>query len=418
MKILHLNYSDTQGGAARAVTRIHQSQLDVGIDSHLHVQQIQNDTNENICGPSFLDFIYHRLRAQVSRLLVKSLNTQNPIRHSPAIFPSLWPSKINKSDFDIVNLHWVANEMLSISDVAKIKKPIVWNAHDMWLFCGAEHVTEDTRWVDGYRLDNRPSGEMGFDLNRWTWQRKRKIFGDKEINFIAPSQWIARCIKSSPLFHNPKVNVIPNCLDTSFWHPVDQHEARRFLGLPLGVPLIGFGTFHSNHYDFKGFGELKKTLELLSKQYSDLELVVFGQKKGPERIANFKVNYVGYISDDNILKQIYGAVDLIVMPSRIEAFGQVASEAQSCGKPVVAFRTGGLSDIIEHRKTGYLAEPFYPEDLLEGIKWILEQLDVINNHAVADASLGSYARERAISQYSYNVCAKDYFELYSKILTG
>ena len=64
--------------------------------------------------------------------------------------------------------------MLSISDIARIRKPIVWTLHDMWAFSGAEHLAWDNRWQEGYRRDNRPAHESGFDLNRWVWQRKWK----------------------------------------------------------------------------------------------------------------------------------------------------------------------------------------------------------------------------------------------------
>ena len=40
--------------------------------------------------------------------------------------------------------------MLSVSDIEKIKKPVIWTLHDMWGFCGAEHYTEDYRWQKGY----------------------------------------------------------------------------------------------------------------------------------------------------------------------------------------------------------------------------------------------------------------------------
>ena len=80
---------------------------------------------------------------------------------------------INNSDADIIHLHWNQNEMLSIKDLTKIKKPIVWTLHDMWAFCGAEHFTTDKRWSEGYSSSNRPDYESGFDLNRWTWQRKK-----------------------------------------------------------------------------------------------------------------------------------------------------------------------------------------------------------------------------------------------------
>ena len=46
--------------------------------------------------------------------------------------------------------------------------------------------------------------------------------------------------------------------------------------------------------------------------------------------------------------------------------------AHACGTPVVAFRTGGLPDIVEHQRTGYLAQPFHTQDLAAGISWVLE----------------------------------------------
>ena len=48
-----------------------------------------------------------------------------------------------------------------------------------------------------------------------------------------------------------------------------------------------------------------------------------------------------------------------------------AVEAQACGKPVVAFNIGGLSDIVEHQRTGYLTKAFETEDLAAGIRWVL-----------------------------------------------
>ena len=43
--------------------------------------------------------------------------------------------------------------MLSVKDISKIKKPIVWTLHDMWAFSGAEHLSYEERWRKGYSKD-------------------------------------------------------------------------------------------------------------------------------------------------------------------------------------------------------------------------------------------------------------------------
>ena len=164
MKVLHLNHSDIKGGAARAAYRIHRAIRASGIDSRMWVN-VAASGDWTVQGPtSNLAKAFKLIRPYLGFPLQKLLRTGNPIIHSPAFLPSRWPELINSSDFDLVHLHWVQFEMLSIADIARITKPLVWTLHDMWAFCGAEHYTTDFRWRDGYCRDNRPPYERGFDL--------------------------------------------------------------------------------------------------------------------------------------------------------------------------------------------------------------------------------------------------------------
>ena len=98
-------------------------------------------------------------------------------RKSTSLLPSKWLKKINSSDADIVHLHWVQGEMLSIKEISRIKKPLVWSFLDMWPFCGCEHYSYNNRYVDGYRFDNRSKNEISFfDINRWRWNKKVMLF--------------------------------------------------------------------------------------------------------------------------------------------------------------------------------------------------------------------------------------------------
>ena len=98
----------------------------------------------------------------------------------------------------------------------------------------------------------------------------------------------------------------------------------------------------------------------------------------------------------------------MVVPSKQEAFGQTASEAMSCGTPVVAFNTTGLKDIIDHKVNGYKAVPFEPTDLARGIKWVLD-----NNH---NNQLSLKARKKIENNFSEKVVVKKILDVYKSLL--
>jgi len=101
---------------------------------------------------------------------------------------------------------------------------------------------------------------------------------------------------------------------------------------------------------------------------------------------------------------------VVAVPSRLEAFGQTASEAHACGTPVVAFNTGGLADIVAHRQTGYLAQPFDLHDLAAGIEWVL-------GPRANRQDLGFAARERACRLWNSPVVARRYAKCYEAVLS-
>ena len=64
---------------------------------------------------------------------------------------------------------------------------------------------------------------------------------------------------------------------------------------------------------------------------------------------------------------LYQQARVVVLPSIYEAFGMTALEALACQRPVVASRTGGLPEIIEHNVNGLLFEPRDECDLARGL---------------------------------------------------
>jgi glycosyltransferase involved in cell wall biosynthesis len=409
MKVALINHSDIGGGAARAAYRIHHALRRHGLDSRMYVNlAIAGDWTVQGPGSNWGKALC-KVRAPLGGLLNNVLRTGNPVLHSPAILPSRWPAHLNDSDADLLHLHWVNFEMLSLADIGRLRKSVVWTLHDMWAFCGAEHLTEDNRWREGYTPRNRPSYESGFDLNRWTWQRKRKHW-QRPMHIVTPSRWLAECVRQSVLMHDWPVTVVPNAIDSNVWQPVDKALARQLMHLPPDAPLLLFGALGGVSEPHKGFDLLKTALDHLRGQMPGMELIVFGQlapRTQPE--LGFPIHYTGHLHDDISLRLLYSAVDALVIPSRLDNLPNTGVEALACGTPVVAFDTCGLPDIVEHEQTGYLAKTFETDDLARGIQWVLSD-------AARHKLLSQAAREKAVRCFDYPVVAQQYLDVYRKTI--
>jgi glycosyltransferase involved in cell wall biosynthesis len=408
LKVFAVNESDAVGGAARAAARIHRALRQRGVESTLWVERPVTGDKTVEAVPGEAAKVMRTLRPLAGHLARRVLRTPNPVLHSAAVLPSSWPDRLNRAEVDVVHLHWICGEMMSVEDIGRIRKPIVWSLHDMWPFCGAEHYTDDSRWESGYESSNRPPGERGLDLNRWTWRRKRRAWS-RPMHIAAPSQWLANCAKRSALMRDWPVSVIPNPIDANAWEPVDKPLARRLLGLPADGHLLAFGAMGGGRDPRKGLDLLVGALRQLNGSAA-LRLVVFGQSE-PREVPEFgcPVHYTGHLHDDVSLRLLYSAADALVIPSRQDNLPNTGVEALACGVPVIAFDTGGLPDIVQHQTTGWLARAFDAIDLAEGIRWTLSNDE-------RRAELGRRAREAACRRFSPATVADQYVHLYEQVL--
>ena len=207
------------------------------------------------------------------------------------------------------------------------------------------------------------------------------------------------------------VTVIPYPIDTDIWQPVDKGLARQLLGLPQDVPLLLFGASGGTSDPRKGFDLLTAALDHLRGEIDGLELAVFGQGE-PKQPMNlgFPVHYMGRPQDPLSLRVLYSAADAMVIPSRQDNLPNTGLEAHACGTPVIAFKVGGLPDIVDHFKTGYLATPFDTEDLARGVQWVLGDGNLRK-------ALSRSACERALKLWSPQVISNLYYRLYETLLT-
>lgn len=304
--------------------------------------------------------------------------TPNEVFRSPARLRTSAIRRIREIDPDIVLLQWLGSRMMSIRQIGRIGRPTAWVLHDSWTFCGAEHYPHggaDRRFIEGYRRDNRLKGEWGLDVNRAAWERKRKHWR-APLQLIAPSTWMAEEVSRSALAANWPVTVIPNPLDVAWWSGMTRTEARMKLRLDPDVPILLYGALGGDKDSRKGADLLYSALGELPTHHGlsphkPLDILTFGGRPGIRRVGPHTVRSVGHLDDEG-LRDYYSAADVMVVPSRMDNLPQTAVEAIVCGTPVVAFRTGGLPDIVDDGSNGRLAEPFSAESLAQSIGWVLE----------------------------------------------
>lgn len=413
LKVAHLCFADARGGAAIGARRLHQSMRRCGVNSTLYVVEKYGDDDTVIKLPK--GHRRRKLARKVQQEIVKRQHSNNPIVRTLNIVPVGTASTLNNTDADIVQMHWIGADTISIGEIVKIKKPVVWKLPDMWAFSGAEHYLlpgDRPRYRDGYSSDNRQYHESGLDLDRLIWLYKKKRWKNARFSVVGPSSWIANCAKESVLFKNLNVRHILNPLDVDLYAIRSRETTRKRFALPQTKKLIGFGAFHATRDTRKGLHHLREALTHLAGQHSidDIEFVVVGADgEKNEEIAGIKVNYLGVINDENILVDAYNAVDLFVLPTEADNLPNVVKEATCCGIPCVGFRVGGMPDMVDHLDTGYLAEPFDTQELAQGIIWTLDNVGENKRDLI---------RARAEAKHAQAVAVKKYLDFYQEILSG
>ncbi len=410
MKILIVNTSDLEGGAARASYRLHKSLLAIHVDSKMLVQNKSSDDFTVIAETSKLRKGFNKLRPTIDSLPIGFFKERTKTLFSPSWFGfSNIIDQINEMNPDIVHLHWICGGMMTIEDIARIKAPIVWSLHDMWAFTGGCHYDEECQ---GYEKECGNCKVLGSDkendLSKKIFKRKQKAFTQKkDITIVGISNWLNECSKNSTLLKDKNHINLPNPLDTNIFKPFDKEKARELWGLPKDKKLVLFGAMGATSDPRKGFYELMESLEKIED--SNVELVIFGSERCEDtKDLGFNVYYLGQLYDDVSLVTLYNSVDVMIVPSLQENLSNAIMESLACGVPVVGFDIGGNADMIDHERNGYLAKPFSTIDLAFGIEWVLNNY----NYKI----LCQNARNKVLNNFDSVVLAEKYIELYKSIV--
>lgn len=165
------------------------------------------------------------------------------------------------------------------------------------------------------------------------------------------------------------IGVLPLGIDTERFAPQEPGWLRAERGLGPDAPIVLYvGRLERR----KGVETLVEAFGRVREAHPQAVLVMagFSTDTGPNgkgllgvlqaRLAELgaagHVHFMGHVPYD-MLPRYYAGCDLFVAPSRYEPFGMIYLEAMACGKAVVATGVGGVPEIIQHGRTGYLVPP-------------------------------------------------------------
>ena len=228
---------------------------------------------------------------------------------------------------------------------------------------------------------------------------------------IAISEAIATVLRDAGL-RDDRLVVIRSAVDCeAFAHRPSRDRLQALYGIDnehLAIASAG------QLIERKGHGFLLRAVARVRARFPELRLVIFGQGRDEKKlralcdqlgIADI-VQFAGFRSD---LDSYLGAFDLLVHPALAEGLGVITLKAQAAGLPVIAFRAGGLAEVVVDGKTGRLVPPRDVGALADAMADLLDDRSLRERYATC-------AREHARARFSVDTMVQEHVRLYESLL--
>lgn len=398
MNILHISTIDNVGGAARVAYCLKDAYKELGHNSQILVGQ-KTEKSDDI------------LQIPVGTMQKQAVRITNKLSLQYMGYLNSFSIKRNRAflEADIINFHNIHSDYFNFMALPGLtkSKPAVWTLHDIWAITGRCAFSYGCdRWQIGcgncpdtsyYPASKKDTSRLLWSLKKWAYKRSNLVI-------VTPSKWLKNLVENS-ILSNKEIHLIYNGVDHHKFHPINKSSIRKKLGLPEDKIILMFIASGGINNPQKGGKYLIKSLK--NVHLKNVFILNIGSSDELDKLINKEVDYLSipYIHDEELLPEYYAASDLLLFPSTEENCPLVILEAMGCGTPVVAFNAGGIPELIEHLKTGYVAKYKDVNDFTKGI-----------NQFISDYSLrelaSKNAREVVENHFTHDKMTELYLELY------
>ena len=248
-----------------------------------------------------------------------------------------------------------------------------------------------------------------------------RIFEEKMLErsnkIIAVSDFTRRELLQYYKVKENKIRVIHNGVDVKKFQPAhDKRKAKEALGFnPDDIAILSVGRLYAR----KGLFTLIESMPLVNRKFKNAKFIIAGKglsnemKKLVSYAAKLGVKdsivFTGYFPD-KALPRLYQAADIFAFSTFYENLPFAVLEALSTGLPVVTTKVGGIPEMIEDGKNGFLVEPFNSKELADRILYYLEHPGVASEMALL-------ARKTIENQFDWRLIVKKVVKVYDEALS-
>jgi glycosyltransferase involved in cell wall biosynthesis len=234
---------------------------------------------------------------------------------------------------------------------------------------------------------------------------KRWVAGQFNIRYIFPSHWMLEQAEQALKFKISPV-VIPNGLDLRPFPAVTKLDAKLSLGIPENRKVIVISAHFLNDYR-KGVKYAIAALQSV-RDLSPFVLVVgYCNDELKQALEGLEFKEMGYISDPNLLAQVYSAADIMLFCTLADNLPLTVLEAMAASTPVVGFATGGVPEMIQSGRNGILVEPTNQQALNQALRQALLSPDL--------EAMGQQARRDVENNFSKVTCLEKHLQIYQEL---
>lgn len=253
------------------------------------------------------------------------------------------------------NIHG-AEWPLEIVRLASNYCPCSWTLHDCSSFLGSYYPSHSPL----------PSDKERLRLKAY-WDSISKQKTKFPLCAITPSKWMSEEAKCSS-WSDHLVKTIHNPVTYSYFKNRDQDACRRALGVSTEKPLI-LSIAGNLEEERKGGNILK---EILNSESKDVNFLLIGHTTYSKVNHKENIHSLGFIQDELTMQIAYHAADLILHPAPIDNLPNTVAEAMCAGTPILAFKTGGLPEMVVPGKSGWLVQEINAQLMIRELHSVIE----------------------------------------------